>query len=104
MNMVSRPLTQAKSKVFAGQIKQLPNANKFSRFSTTTVMQASTSTESAAQTKTAGPSIDLGSVGAAFNTKIAAASAQAKSPAPVKMAFHIENSSLANGMWCIEDD
>tara|TARA_B110000285_G_C15069568_1_gene587138 strand:+ start:557 stop:754 length:198 start_codon:yes stop_codon:yes gene_type:complete len=42
-------------------------------------------------------------VNAAFSTKVAASSAQAKNPAPVKVAFHIENSSLANGMWCIED-
>lgn len=66
-------------------------------------MNASTKTEYVASTTTTGPSIDSSTVQAAFGSKVQAASVQTKAPASTKMPFHIENSSLAKGMWCIED-
>lgn len=101
--MVAKPIGHAQSKVYAGQIRQLPQTNHFSRFGSGLVMSASTQSESVA-TKTTAPSIDSGAVKAAFGTKVHAALAQTKVSAPAKVPFHIENSSLAKGMWCIEDD
>ena len=66
-------------------------------------MKASTQTEVSSSIKTAAPTIDSGAVKATFGSKVEASQAQTKTPAPIKTPFHIENSSLAKGMWCVED-
>lgn len=79
------------------------NSNK-TRLMATPMMSAEIK-KTANVTKNTPPNIDSSTVKKVFSSGVVAAAAAAaqKPPTPVVTPFHIENSSLAKGMWCKED-
>ena len=104
-NRVQKPSAFVSSKAAMSKGAVMPNSGISRSYQTRVmaapVMSAQTKTTSSVKTQT--PTIDAASVKQAFSTKVAAASIHSMQKPSAKIPLHVENSSLAKGMWCHED-